>query len=161
MEKLSNSKMLLLKKAAGGAMWKSRYFVLLEDRLFYSKDRKCPSNANAYHQLDLKTVTKLDVRRDSTPMEIELTSRATAQGPEIRWKLRISDSLRSLETWTRRLYLNCEQLVDPEMQYLCSRKFYAKMISLSKAFEERKKARICAMWNSKTTVEGLIPIKER
>ena len=45
------------------------------------------------------------------------------------------------------------------MQYLCSRKFYAKMISLSKAFEERKKARICAMWNSKTTVEGLIPIK--
>ncbi len=150
MEKVSNSKVSLLKRAVGNVMWKSRFFVLLEDRLYYSKDPKNPSNANLAHQVDLKTVTNMDVRRNSSPMEIELTSKVTVSAPESRWTIRIIDGLASLETWVRRIYYNCDQLSDPEIEYLFSREYYAKQAALLKGLKERERARMAAKWGSRT-----------
>ena len=152
MEKMSNSKVLLLKKAAGSVMWKPRFFVLLEDRLFYSKNAKVPTNAEINHQMDLRTVTAITVRRDSSPMEIVVTSRVTVHAPEVRWTMRVSDGLASLELWARRLYHNCEQLVDPEIQYLCSAEFFIKT-SILKALDEREKVRLALKWGSRNQVE--------
>ena len=70
MEKLSNSKVLLLKKAAGSVMWKPRFFVLLEDRLFYSKNAKVPTNAEINHQMDLRTVTAITVTETPPPWRL-------------------------------------------------------------------------------------------
>ena len=95
-------------------------------------------------------------------MEIVVTSRVTVHAPEVRWTMRVSDGLASLELWARRLYHNCEQLVDPEIQYLCSAEFFIKMTSILKALDEREKVRLALKWGSRNQVEeasGRLPGK--
>jgi len=150
MEKVSNSNFSIIKKAAGNAIWKERHFVMIENLLFYNKDAKNPSNENLSHRIDLRTVVNLSFRTDYSPMEIELTSKATASAPEVKWKMRISDDLQALEKWRRRLYYNCEQLMDPEFTHLMSEEALQKRNDMIVLLDGREKERNAMRFRSKT-----------
>jgi hypothetical protein len=157
LHKISNSSLVMM---MGSNKFKSRFFVLMDDHLFYNKVENLLTNKEPKHILNLSTVTEIKVKDTGGERSIDLTWKPTATSEPLNWKLLLSkDKVSYCEycTWLRRIYHGCAKVVDPEIAELSSKRTRKRLESIEDRIEVRYRARSEARVNTRgETVHDIV-----